>query len=208
MKVFWNGQKRFLWSEEGICGVGIITGKSETFCVAGETQWARPGGLWDTAAVRTRRPPAWPEWCAWERRRLKPNVGDPWQVVCDASCSLAQGRGVARGGVVMGLEGGAGAHPSTSTPLSSRFQFCSNQHSVFFDLKTPSDEPAWSLYKAAVLKLGCACLFRDLILNGDSWDLSYHTPKFWFRRIVLEELGSCICRKPGCSIDHTLQILP
>lgn len=49
---------------------------------------------------------------------------------------------MARGGVVMGLEGGAGAHPSTSTPLCPlgfNFAPISTQ---FFDLKTPSDEPA------------------------------------------------------------------
>lgn len=160
MKVFWNGQKRFLWSEEGYVGLGLSQGRVRPSVWQGETQWAKTWGLaWTRLLWGQERPPAWPEWCVLEREEETktkcwwPLTGGLWSWLSHFS---AQGRGVARGGVVMGLEGGAGAHPSTSTPLCPlgfNFAPISTQ---FFDLKTPSDEPAWSLYKAAVLKLGCA----------------------------------------------------
>ena len=163
MKVFWNGQKSFLWSEEGHVGLGLSQGRVSPPVCEGETQWAETWGLaWTRLLWGQERPPPWMVGHVLERGGGDRNQMLERQVVCDFDSAgsawdfSAQGRVVTRVGVVVGLEGVTGAHPSTPmphSPLGFNFTLISTQ---FFYLKTPNDEPAWSLYKAVVLKLECA----------------------------------------------------
>ena len=142
------GVRRAMW------GWDYHRAEWDLMCGKGRPSEQRPGDWHERSCCEDKRghQPDWSGVCLRERRRSKPNVGERWQVVCDLDSAgsawdfSAQGRGVTRVGVVMGLEGVTGARPSTSMPhcpLGFNFTPISTQ---FFDLKTPNDEPAWSLY--------------------------------------------------------------
>lgn len=131
-------------------------------CAKGRPSEQRPGDWHEHGCCEGRKghQPGWRGLCLRERGRSKPNVGETgglWFWLSRVSLGLQCPRSRRdRSWSGSGLEGVTGAHPSTSVPHSPLGFNSTLISTQFFDLKTPNDEPAWSLYKAVVLKLECA----------------------------------------------------